>query len=717
MTRPLYLDSCVSFILSRLSSPSSVVKQESIAVLLELYSSNSGHSMDELSPHILCVVSHLRNEVIKSVSLGWNEGDSYLRDCMQLLGSIGKRSHGASSSVIASWMDPVTSGALSSLGSGQAVCSAYATMLYHLACSDVSCGVALLSHFLPLLLLNLRNEFDGESENALIILSAFLMGILDLCNSEELRRGLPSPRAEVKRSLELNLPDLLRVVKNLLRGLSTAGASLKLVGCELLSSLLCLDACLCQWLPVELLHSSCEHLLLICLQSDEELCTKVASLLSRIGLLEGNALTDVLPRVIGTEKVFTRTGIVNLFNALLKSSVSTALLALELLLHSSSSSVAARLSETELFSLCGHALAASTDFPEEAILHLLQLVVTKNSPASFEFLCELLLRIPLSLRLKTVLRMVGENRCCILTIALLASSDSDVYQVAETPERWVAEMLNAVREEKPPGVALQGVSAVCLHAPKAAEDFLAGSAVLEPKLQFAVYAATARGLLRRSVETNDTVEGITLKLMDALCSGVDIEEALTTTFFSPSSGPKKAVTLLVPLVQCLRSRETLMPETSLRVLLQLLLKEPLGSDFDGGAILEVCECVARQEPTEGHIIRLVELLGCISSRTGSKDFFMRRLMANDAALFEALLSAVRSPDLQTRCNSLRLLSEVAVFAVQIHATTNEEDVKYKNSVAKARDGVLHLTQSSLADHKRLVRRAAAHCRHQWYKLR
>ncbi|RNE99184.1 putative folate/biopterin transporter [Trypanosoma rangeli] len=717
MTSPLYVDSCVSFILSRLSSPSSLVKQESIAVLLELFSLNSGYIMDDLSNHVVSVVSHVRNETIKGVSLSCNEGDSYLRDCMRLLGYIGKQAHGASSSLIASWMDPVTSGALVSLSSGQAICSAYATMVHHLACSDVSCGVALLSHFMPLLLLNLHDEVDGESENVFIILSGFLTGILDLCTSDEVRCGLSSSRAEVKRSLELSSPGLLRLVESLLRALNTTTeAPSKLIMCELLSSVLSLDACLHPWLPAEMFRASYETLLLICLQGDEGIQAKAASFIARIGRLEGNALKDVLPHVIGAEIVFTTTGLETLFNALLTSSVPTALLALELLLNPSAS-VAAQLSETELFSLCGHALAVNADFSEEAISHLLHLVASKNTPASFEFLCELLARIPLSTRVRTVLEMIGGRQCSILAIALLVSSDADVLQVAETSEHWVTEMLNAVQDEKLLGVALQGVSAVCVHAPNAADCFLAGSTGLEPKLQLAVYAATARGLLRTGVEMNDKVESITFNLMDALCSGVDIEEALITTFFSPSSGPNKSVTLLVSIIQCLRSRETPLPSTSLRVLRQLLAKGPLDPDFEWGGILDVCEHVARQEPSEGHLTLLVELLECILSRIGSKALFMMRLLANDDALFQAVLSAVRSPALQVRCASLRLLSEVALFVMQARETNNEDDLKYKKLVAKVRDEVLHVTQCSLADHKRLVRRAAAHCRHQWYKLR
>ncbi|EAN86301.1 hypothetical protein, conserved [Trypanosoma cruzi] len=716
MTCPLYLDPCVSFTLSRLSSPSSFVKQESIAVLLELFSPESGHDMKDLSPHILPVVSHVRNEVIKGVSLGFSEGDSYIRDCINLLSFIGKRSHGVLSPVIASWIEPAISGALTSLNSGSATCSAYATMFYHLARSDASCGTSLLSHFLPLLLMNL-NEIDGGKENGFIILSAVFTGILDLCTTDEVHHGLSSTLDDVKRSLELSSPELFRLVETLLLALKMAESSSKIIMCELLSSLLSLDVYLHPWMPVESVQLSYENLLLISLQGNEEIHIKVARCISRIGHLEGNGLNNAIVHLLEKETKFNATGIITLFNALLMSSVPVALLAMELLLNPSRSLVESRLSESDVFSLCRRALSEHADFSEEDILHLLQIVFLKNSPASLEFLCELLVRIPLCSIEKTVLQMVDGKRWSILVIALLSSCDSDVIHVSETLEHWVTEMLNAVREEEFRRVTIQGVSAICAHAPNALEGFLTRSRGLDPEIQLAVHAAAARGLIKAGLAMDDGVESIILRLLDAICSGVDIDEVLTATFFSPSLGSNKCVTLFVPFIQAVRTSNTPVPDKVLKLILQLLGKEAISLEFDWGSILEVCENLARQKPSEGHVIGILQLLDCVLLRIDSKAFFMKRILINDGALFQMLLSAVRSSDLQARCTALRLLSEVAMFAVQLTATNNEDELNYKRIIAREKEGVLHLTQIFLADHKRVVRRAAAQCRHQWYKLR
>ncbi|EKF38942.1 hypothetical protein MOQ_000843 [Trypanosoma cruzi marinkellei] len=556
-----------------------------------------------------------------------------------------------------------------------------------------------------------------ESIMVLLYFLAVLTGFLDLCTADEVHRGLSSTLYDVKRSLELSSPELFRLVETLLLALKMPESSSKIIMCELLSSLLSLDVCLHPWMPVESVQLSYENLLLISLQGNEEIHIKVASCISRIGHLKGNALNNALVHLIEKEMKFNATGIITLFTALLMSSVPVALLAMELLLNPSRSLVESRLSEADVFFLCRRGLSEHAEFSEEVILHFLQIVVLKNSPESFEFLCELLVRIPLCSIEKTVLEMFDGKRWSILAVALLSSCDSDVLHVSESLEQWLTEMLNAVREEEFRRVTIQGVSAICAHAPNALEGFLTRSRGLDPKLQLAVHAAAARGLLKAGLAMNDEVESIILRLMDAICSGVDIDEVLTATFFLPSLGSNTCVTLLVPFIQAVRTSNTPVPDKALRVILQLLGKETIGLEFDWGSILEVCENLARQQPSEGHVIGILQLLDYVLLRIDSKAFLMKRILTNDSAFLQVLLSAVQSSEIQARCTALALLSEVAVFAVQLTATNNEDELNYKRIIAREKEGVLHLTQIYLADHKRVVRRAAAQCRHQWYKLR
>ncbi|KEG12914.1 putative folate/biopterin transporter [Trypanosoma grayi] len=715
MTCPLYVDLCVSFLLSRLPSPSSVVKQESIEVFLELFSPNSRHSMDELKPHLLSVVSHVRNEVVRAVSVGCGDSDAFLQGCMKLLGFIAKRTHDTSYTSILSWLEPITSGTLASLNSGRVVCSAYATMLYHLASSDVCCSTSLARYFLPLLLMNVQQEIESDVDDSLLILSALLTGFFDLGNASGSLNG-SIPKDVMRESLQVGSSGLFEFAeKKVLELLDRAEPPSVFIKCEFLSSLLSLAAYLCPWMPDEIVQVSCKRLVSICLCGDQNISEKVANCISRIGRVQGDILKDVLLNAIDDVEPGV-TGVFALYQGLLSSSVSTAVTAMEILLIPSKTSFADRLPEANVFSLCLHGLSEHEDISGETALRLLTLLVQRDSVESFELICELLLRIPITLHGTTLLQMIDEKRWGILMTALLSCCESDILHVAESTEHWVAELLTGVCQKNLQCLAMQGVSALCARVPSVSDAFLERSKCCDPAAALALYAATARGLLVAGEVMNDKVEQITERLIGAVCEGIDADDALVATFFFPSHGSKRSISLLVPLTLSARKSGAPLPLKLIRILVLLIKKEASVLNFDWNGVLEICSKVARQERTEDIVVGIVELLDSIFSRIDSKIFFMR-LLVMDGNLFHLIQSGVRSSALRTRCTSLSLLSQVALSAVQLSTQGSGDEYSHREEVMRLKGDVLHVVQPALNDHKRLARRAAAYCANQWYKLK
>ncbi|KAH9584055.1 MMS19 [Trypanosoma melophagium] len=714
LTRPLYLDSCILFILSRLSSPSYVVKQESIAIILEIFSPNSEHEMIYLNSHILSVVTHIRNEIVKAVSIGCADNDSLLKSCMDVLTYIGKRSHEMSFSFVLSWLEPITSGFLASLNSSRVICSAYATMFYHLASSDVICGTALAHYFLPLFFLNVPQQGDGDSENIFLIISALLMGIFDLQKDDMVSEDDDlTLKTSVRKSLEASSLSLFELTEKLLSSFDGVESPADFIKCEVISSLLNLEAWMHPWMPEELIKLSYKKLISLCLIGDENISRKIANSISCIGRVKGNILNDILLNTLD-EVEFTPSGVFALFQGLISSSVSVALVAIELFLDSSHVSFTECLSENDKFSFCREALTVHFDISEDKMLHLLGLVIQKDSVASFELVCEILLRLPLHLHKEKMLQMINGKRLSVLAIALL-SCDSDIFGIEEFSEHWVVELLDNGFNDNFSRLAMQGVSAICARSPSMADIFLEKLKDQKTEVQLKVYSAVARGLLINDVMMKDKVEFIIDYLLTSIYNGIDSDNALTTTFFYPNYS-KNRVSLLIPLILGARKNIDSVPVKLLKIIVSLIKNESLQPDFNWSIIMEFSQKVAQQEPSEALISGVLELLDCILSQIDSKDFFITFLV-NDSKIFPLVVSGIRSSTFQKRCVSLNLLSEVALFASRASTTDNEDKFACMKAVAKVKEEVLRVTQASLADHKRVVRRAAAQCRHRWYKIK
>ncbi|ORC86809.1 putative folate/biopterin transporter [Trypanosoma theileri] len=714
LTRPLYLDSCVLFILSRLSSPSSVVKQESIDIILEIFSPNSEHEMKYLNSHVVSVVNHIRNEIVKAVSIGCSDNDSLLKCYMNVLTYIGKRSHEMSSSFVLSWLEPITSGFLASLNSSRVICSAYATMFYHLASSDVICGTTLAHYFLPLLFLNVPQQDDSNSENIFLIISALLTGIFDLRKSDKVcEEDSLTVQTSVRKSLEASSLSLFELMKKLLNSFNKVESPTDFIKCEVISSLLNLEAWMHPWMPEELIKLSYKKLISLCLLGDEEISRKIANSISSIGRVEGNVLNDILLNNLDNVD-FTPTGVFALFHGLMVSSVSTALVAIEHLLNFSRVSFTECLSESDKFSFCREALSVQKDISTEKLLHLLVLVIEKDSVASFELVCEILLRLPLPLHKENLLQMINGRRLSVLAIALL-SCDSDIFDIEGFSEHWVVELLENGFKEKFSRLTMQGISAICARSPSIADIFLEKSKDLKPEVQLEVYAAITRGLLINGVIMKEKVELITDYLLTSIYNGIDGDNALTTTFFYPKYS-KNRVSLLIPLILGAQKNINSVPLNLLKIIVSLIKNESFYSDFNWSIVIEFTQKIAQQESSEGLVAGVLDLLDCILSRIDSRDFFMKFLVT-DSKIFPLVISGIRSSTLQKRCISLNLLSEVALFASRLSTTGNEDEFDCMKAVAKVKEEVLCVTQASLADDKRVVRRAAAQCRHQWYKIK
>ncbi|AAZ13115.1 hypothetical protein, conserved [Trypanosoma brucei brucei TREU927] len=714
MTHPLYLNICVPFLLSRMASPSSVVKQESTNALLNIFSLDSSHTTESLCPHVVSVTNHIRNEVVRAVSLGSGECEPYVKDCVHVLKFISKRAQDVSLSIVRSWLEPMTSGALASLRSGPAVCSAYATMFYHLVSSSTCCGAATVQCFLLQLLSNTRED-SFEVDDAVLIISAILSGIFDAGNGGECGKR-PPPQRDVKEGLETVSEKLFQLVEKLTLSLQKADASSVHVRCELLASLVTLAAWLPHWMPDDTVLLIYKRLIALCLCGDEEVGNRVVKHISRIGSVEGNLLNVALldmPADINP----TAAGILTLYKGLLGSQASLSLAATKSLLECPEGLFGFTLTERDVFSLCRSSLSAHADYSTEDIRCLLLLTKKRNSVASFDYLCDLLLLLPIAF-VPSVLQEVGGEQWGVLTASLVSCFDMDVLGASDHIEHWMCEVLDAMRSTPTDVLTMQSVSLLCARVPGVAGRFLEAAKRLNPTTQLAARAAVARGLLACGVAEGGIIELIIEEITNSLRSGyvqdcyVDI---LTGVFVFCYQGCRKTTTLILPLVHAATRGSKPVSLELLRVVAKLLQDVSPTCGLEWGDIVEFSRRVSKPL-NEEFVNELVELLDLALSQMDPKNVLVEALLGTDD-LLPLVLSGVRSPLLKVRCTSLRLLSEAALFVMQFSSENGDSGNSYMSSALQVRDEVLHVSQVALNDHKRMVRRSAAQCRHQWYKLK
>ncbi|CCD21307.1 hypothetical protein, conserved [Trypanosoma vivax Y486] len=335
MRSPLYTDLCITFLLSRLASPSTIVKREAVEVLLDIYCSDSEHPMEMLEPHILPTVTHMRNEVVKATSFSHNAPDQHLKNCLTILRSIFKKECSATPATLLCWMDPITSGVLSSLDSGKAACAAYATMLHHITQASLSCATLLVRHLLPQLTSSI-GDASTDKDTLFLVLTALLTGVSDLGTSVETRPELQF-RAAMISALEAVFPSIVAVAEEPVPVDGTDHTSLN-IRCELVSSLLCLDLRLRPWLPGSAVHSLYIVLVTACLSSSEEVCERVSRHVSRIGLVDGNELHKFLGRSLAELRSPAK-NVFSLYKCLVESSAPTAVSIIEFLLKRESDNI------------------------------------------------------------------------------------------------------------------------------------------------------------------------------------------------------------------------------------------------------------------------------------------------------------------------------------------------------------------------------------------
>nr|CCD13978.1 unnamed protein product [Trypanosoma congolense IL3000] len=628
MTHPVYSDPCIKFLLSRMSSPSAVVKQESVELLLDIISPASRHITERLCQHIASVIGHIRNEVVRAVTFGSTHSDAYVKDCLRLLGFVSKRAGDSALCSTHSWVEPMTSGALASLSSGPSVCSAYATMFYHLVSADVHCGVSIASHFLPQLLDGVQSS-GSESDGAVLIISAILTGLCDAESSSENFSGLQLQDA-VKECLEPVRGSLFQLAETLATSLHVAEVASVCVRCEFLATLMVLAAWLRPWLCDDTALFVCRKLIALSVSRDDEAASNIVKHISRIGRVEGGMLHDALLSMSGNVEP-TVAGVLTLYKGLMNSSASMAFMATKSLLELPEALFKTSPADKDVFSLCRYGVSTHGGFSAEDVRCLVMLASRRNSFDSFCYLLDLLPMLPVTL-IPSMLHEVGNGRCGVVAIAILSCFSDDVLGVSKNVDEWVTDLLSVVHAAPVSVLGMQGVSAMCARVPHVSRIFLERSEKLCLPTQLAVYAATARGLLC----AEDAATGEVCKITEWITSSISSEWAvschkdiLSAAFFvSRARGECRAITLLQPLVHGVVRGALPISLELLGVVVRLVREEPFTHVLEWNDVLEFARIISKRPLGGDFVDWFVELLSLALSHIGSKELLVNPFLGD-----------------------------------------------------------------------------------------
>ncbi|KAK7200726.1 Dos2-interacting transcription regulator of RNA-Pol-II [Novymonas esmeraldas] len=724
----VYRELCIPFMQGKLASPSTAVKEDVLDVLLTCFET---YPSQDLAPYHRSLVLHMKSEVVKLSSFADHASNATLSKCLlmgcEVLGKVSQRCSVKSQSDALEVFGPVVEGFLAALSADPAICSAYATMVFHVLTGAWECCVHVASYLFSMLAMSV--EGAERPANAYILFAALASGMLD---------GLAAfpgvdHAEQLRRSIERTTPLIVGAVASLslLWRSAEGGAGVDdftvVCGCEFVVSVLKLSAAIAPWLPDATASDAVDALVWVALHRATGVPTKVCRLLREYAAVDAARVQAALVRLLRSH-VAPPEQALTVACELASTSPEALLLAFSDGFVSPACEWMGMLDPAQRASALRTALQHHGGALEGGAADAMAAVLTRDDVAPEFFECGCLVASHLSAGECSRL-LAATDSLSLLGVAALVSSRT---QLSDTQRSWATAAdqfadLITTHVAAWRRVGMDGITGLLMNRLIAAEAEAAvlGRAVpRERRLEIALSVLWGRLLADRAAADD---------------MAVSARGALVASFVAEHLGTAAPVTAdgLSAVSEAFSYVPFAATQTADRPsVLELLLGLGVGTvAHPHPALCTALQCLVEQETEERVHAGLADLLELVKSLTAggveSETAVARTLLFSvdskctgsvvlaRSVLFHsptllALLDGTSGAALVARCRSLNLVASLACGAASLLKDGSPEE---KAQLAQARDQVLCATKLSLGDHKRKVRQAAAACRHEWYKVK
>ncbi|TPP46672.1 Dos2-interacting transcription regulator of RNA-Pol-II family protein [Leishmania donovani] len=721
----VYKELCIPFMQSKLTSPSTSVKEDVLDVLLTCFDT---YSSQDLVPHCRSLVLHMKSEVIKLSSFADRASNATLTKCLlmscEVLGRVSKQCSAKTQSEALEIFGPVVEGVLAALSADPPTCSAYGTMVVHVLTGSWNCCLFVASYLFSMLAMSI--EGAERPANAFILLAALASGMLDGLDA------FPGEthKEQLRTSIERTTPMVVETVTGCSQRWRAAGDETciddftLMCGCEFLVCVLKLSAAIEPWMPAATASEGVDALVWVALHHTAEVSAKVCRLLREYAAVDALQVQEALSRLLCNPSAPPEQAL-NIACELARTSLAALLLVFGDGFFSTTCEwirgMAAGQRAAALQKALQHFGRALQDGAADRMTALLGR--DDVSPEFFECAC----LVASNLSGDTCGQQLStEGALSLLGIAAVVSGRTHLhcvlYNWANTAAQFVG--LTTSDHQAWRRVGMEGITGMLMNK---------------------VFPEDTQALLTR-VSRGHLNVGVAILWGKLLADRADGGEAaapppgeLVSSFLyqhlgvatSASCCDRAAVQEAFSYVPFLATQVGGRPS-----LLQLLLGSEMShSERPNHALCSALHCLVDKETEERVQACLVDLLAMVRKLTssgadneralarallfsvdakcGGSVALARSVLFNDSSV-QALLEGTKDASLTVRCRSLHLIRSLARGALLLMGNCSQEE---KAELARARDHILLVTKRSLGDHKRRVRQASVACRHEWFKVK
>ncbi|CCW71420.1 unnamed protein product [Phytomonas sp. Hart1] len=717
------VNNSIPFFISKLSSPSMIIRQESIEALETIIQTCPNHVEKK---YFFDMVLHTRNEIIKACIYPQYEDNpstkNFISLSLGLLKSISKKCGGGTARSALEIFAPINEGVISSINSEHSSCSVYATMLYHILTGSLSCSMACGPHLLTMLCA------EGEKNdlpNIWLLLSAVCSGLdnafstfvhNDDTEAEDIRYRIAPILLE-------RLLDRVRycghqITANLVTDEFHASCIV-----ELLASFFSLSAKLAPCIQRSdaefalnaLLHAS------VLLASPDAASSKASMLICSIVSHETDDLMKMIREELIQKIIFgaSTDRVLSLLKEVSRVSLKHALFVINECFFETIPPVnnwQTELTEVQRSDVVLHILDSIDTIGDNMAKDLLKKLTEHEGKSLYYFKCifSLFTRTPEVFRetirkdLDRLPLIVAAALVCSYTSASFSNSHAQTKCLIRRFDKFIRSSQNSLGKI----LAMNGISGVVSTSTLKYDELI--SFLSELSVDVAVHIAILWGICFRPLSTEDSDSTVTIisSSLGNLLLSANKDEVLDTLSFSPIQFPTAISRESLNILSCyfLIDMDAVVSlrvywKGVLRLLKVMALEVQPATEANFLARLHQGLRVG----VETELLR--QALSAFMEKQSPAKLVVKELLLSPT-LLAFVLEGLHSQNLVSRCETLNLLSSFSTYAVN---SVNEQHNE-SNLFRKARDVILNTTKLSLSDNKRKVRRAAAYCRHMWHNL-
>ncbi|KAG5488343.1 uncharacterized protein JKF63_07938 [Porcisia hertigi] len=721
----VYKELCIPFMHSKLSSPSTAVKEDILDVLLSCFDT---YRWQDLVPHYQSLVLHMKSEVIKLSSFADRTANATLTKCVhmgcEILGRVSKQCSITTQSEALEIFGPVVEGFLAALTADPSTCSAYATMMFHVLTGAWNCCLFLSSYLFTMLSMTI----DGAERpaNAYLLLSVVASSMLDgLCVFPG-----ESHKEQLRGSIERTTPLITEAVtccSQRWRGSEDekrVDDFTVMCGCEFIVSVLKLSALIEHWMPVAALSEGVDTIVWVAL-TRAEISTKVCRLLREYAAVDAMQAQEALGRLLSNPSAPAQEALAVTCD-LASTSPAGLLLAFENGFLSPKCGWMGGISPEQRAASLNKTLQDFGNALQDDVADRMVALLSREDVSPEFFECAH--RVAANLSGDTCAGLLStEGSLSLFGIAAVVSSRTHLPRVQCNWTDTAAQLVDLTTADHQAWrrVGMEGVTGMLINKvyPEGTPALLTCNS---PGRHLNMGIATLWGKLLEGCAGRGSATGPP--------PGVLVSSFLYEIFGEGAPAlycDCTAVQEAFSYVPFLATQIAACPSV-----LQLLLASGIGhSERPGPMLCAAIQCLVDTETEEriqGCLVDLLEvvrrltsggadgeyalaraLLCSIDAKSGGNVALARFVLFNESSL-RALLEGTTDAALAVRCRSLQLITSLARGAMSLMKSCSQED---KAELMRARDYILLVTKRSLGDHKRRVRQASAACRHEWFKVK